>query len=611
MSDRVESRTEQTAPERHRGVGTRRHGTPGRIAVAVGAVALGLAGGVLIVTSDHEATLDRLVVLLVAIGWMTIASGLVATARRPDTRFGWLLVAAGTAWMLVSLTSADSAWLFTAGLVLDSLWIGLLVHALLVYPDGRLPGAVAKLSAVAVYATVTVVQWFGLLWFVPGVELTPDCVTNRCPENLLLIRADHDLVVAASGIQNALGLLVGVGTLTVLVTRWRRASPALRTSLAPVAGAAVVVISGLVLMLIVGQTIGTSDIAATTVSLSLFGIVPLAFLAGVLRDRLSQGSVGPLVVELGTAHPTGVRDALARALHDPSLELAYWNATSGGYVDENGRAVVVTPTPGRATTMVEHAGERLAVLMHDPSLDENPTLVRSACAAAGIALANEQLQAALRRQLDELRASRARIVAAGDAERRRLERNLHDGAQQRLVALAMSVDLARTKLGGDAREAGRLLQHASEEAKAALEELRELARGIHPAVLDRGLEPAVNALIARVSVPVTFAYQLEQRLPQPVEAAAYYVVAEALTNIAKYAGASHATVSIASVAGGVLVDVRDDGVGGARMSDGSGLRGLQDRVEALDGALAIDSPSGGGTHVRATIPTPGETREGT
>ena len=203
----------------------------------------------------------------------------------------------------------------------------------------------------------------------------------------------------------------------------------------------------------------------------------------------------------------------------------------------------------------------------------------------------------------ELRRSRARIVEAASVERRRLERNLHDGAQQRLVSLSLSLRLAQAKVKSDPEQAETQLQAASDELGHALEELRELARGIHPAVLtDRGLEPALQALVLRAPVPVTLAEAPEERLPEPVEAAAYYVVAEALTNVAKYAEASAATVRISRVNGAAVVEVADDGVGGADPGNGSGLRGLADRVEALDGRLEVVSSRGSGTTIRAEIP---------
>ena len=209
---------------------------------------------------------------------------------------------------------------------------------------------------------------------------------------------------------------------------------------------------------------------------------------------------------------------------------------------------------------------------------------------------SERLEAALRR-------SRARIVEAGLAERRRLERNLHDGAQQRLVALSLTLRIAQNQIAKAPEKAAEMVGAAQEELTRALEELRELARGIHPAVLsDRGLQAAVEALAVRSPLPVKVVEVPGERLPEPVEAAAYFVIAEALTNVAKYANANAATVAVRRVNGHAEVEVRDDGVGGADPGRGSGLRGLADRVGALDGSLALDSPPGSGTTLRAEIP---------
>jgi signal transduction histidine kinase len=211
-----------------------------------------------------------------------------------------------------------------------------------------------------------------------------------------------------------------------------------------------------------------------------------------------------------------------------------------------------------------------------------------------------KLDAELQARLEELRASRARLVEAGDAERRRLERDLHDGAQSRLVALSLLLRSARKRADG---ELAVLLDQALDELQTSLAELRELARGIHPAVLtERGLEPALHALVSRAPVPVTVEADFGRRLPGPVESAAYFVVAEALTNVAKYAGATHATVAVRCSDGHVTVEVSDDGVGGADAAHGSGLRGLADRVAALDGTLSLESPAGRGTRLHAEIP---------
>jgi signal transduction histidine kinase len=213
------------------------------------------------------------------------------------------------------------------------------------------------------------------------------------------------------------------------------------------------------------------------------------------------------------------------------------------------------------------------------------------------------LRSRLAELVEELRASRARIVEAGDAERRRLERDLHDGAQSRLVALALLLRAARTRAGDGDPALAELLERSQEELQTSLAELRELARGIHPAVLtDRGLEPALEALTTRVPVPVTLEVASADRLPAPVESAAYFVVSEALANVAKYAQATQATVAVRRVNGGLTVEVSDDGVGGADATGGSGLRGLADRLGAIDGTLSLDSPAGRGTRLRAEIP---------
>jgi PAS domain S-box-containing protein len=218
-------------------------------------------------------------------------------------------------------------------------------------------------------------------------------------------------------------------------------------------------------------------------------------------------------------------------------------------------------------------------------------------------------QEAASARADELRASRARIVAAGDAARRRIERDLHDGAQQELITVALGLRLARSKLDDDVTQAAALLDAAIDQLGHALAELRELARGIHPAVLtEHGLTPAIHALTARAPLQVAVECVPEQRLPAAVEAALYFTTAEALTNVARYASANQATVRISADNGEAVVEIADDGIGGADPRRGSGLRGLIDRVAALDGRLEIDSPPGAGTRLRAVVPL---TRAGT
>jgi signal transduction histidine kinase len=335
-----------------------------------------------------------------------------------------------------------------------------------------------------------------------------------------------------------------------------------------------------------------------------FGVVPIAYLFGLFRARMGRLGVSDLIVELGRGlEPGRLRDAIAHALRDPSLELGFWIRDPDEYVDVDGHPVSVVPAPGRAVTIIERHGRKVAALVHDPALSENPALLDAVSSAAGLALENERLLAELRAQLDEVRDSRARILDASVAERRRLERNLHDGAQQRLVTLSLHLRMAQETLHEDPQGAQAMLEGVGEDLKQALEELRELARGLHPAVLtDRGLAPALQSLANRSTFPVAITGVPAIRLPEPVEAALYYVVAESLTNAAKHSRATKGSVELSTTSETVAVEIRDNGSGGASMSSGSGLRGLADRVEALGGELRYQSPAGGGTVIRAELP---------
>jgi signal transduction histidine kinase len=346
---------------------------------------------------------------------------------------------------------------------------------------------------------------------------------------------------------------------------------------------------------------GHTPAALDFASQAAVATIPFGFLVGLLRTRLAQGAaVSELVARVGQApEEAELRAALAHALGDPTLALAYWLPDAGRFVDAAGRDVEM---PEGGWTDVELQGRRIAAIVHDPALSEERDLVRAAGAAAALALENQRLSAELRARIEDLRGSRARIVEAGDTARRRLERDLHDGAQSRLVALALKLRLARMRVDDDS-EAATLLDESSTELQDSLNELRELARGLHPVVLtDRGLPAAVRILADRAPVPVAIAALPTERLPMPVETAVYFVVSEALANVAKYAQASTATVSITRNATRVTVEVSDDGTGGADIDGGSGLRGLADRVAALDGRLEIHSPPGAGTRLRAEIP---------
>jgi signal transduction histidine kinase len=338
-----------------------------------------------------------------------------------------------------------------------------------------------------------------------------------------------------------------------------------------------------VLLLVLG-------LASAVVTVAILGGLRLAVRAYTRAVLGHRGQEGP------------IRELLAERVGDRTLSIAYWLPDREVFVDELGRKVrLPDPGSGRAWTAVEHDGRRVAAIIHDAELDTTPELVNAAAAAAALALDNERLKADLRARVEELRISRARIVEAADAARRRLERDLHDGAQQQLVSLALDLRLLRARVKDS--ELVPMIEELSDKLAVALAELRELARGIHPAILtDRGLGPAVQGLADRVPLPVEVDVELDTRPAPQIEAAAYFVTAEALTNVARYARAHEARVKIRRSPEGVEVVVSDDGVGGADVEGGTGLRGLQDRLAALDGSLAIHSPPGLGTTLRAVIP---------
>jgi len=320
--------------------------------------------------------------------------------------------------------------------------------------------------------------------------------------------------------------------------------------------------------------------------------------------RLARSGVGDLFVELqADPPPDALRDALARALRDDSLTLAYWLPEFDSWADLDGRPMELPlPDSGRATTVIDRDGARVAVLVHHRSLDDEPELLDAVRAAAGIALENGRLHAELRARLEELRGSRGRVIEAGQKERERLERDLHDGAQQRLISLSLDLSRLEARLGDDP-DARASLDRARQEIGRSLEELRAVARGIHPAVVTgHGLAVAAESLAASAPVPVRLTVAVDGRLHERLEVAAYYVICESLANIGKHAHATSATVDVARSNGDLVVEIVDDGIGGADSERGTGLRGLADRVEALGGRLRVWTPHGGGTRVRAEMP---------
>jgi signal transduction histidine kinase len=539
-------------------------------------------------------------VLTLLVGVSLLGCGLASWRARPENRLGQIMVFTGFAWFAAQLIEAPQPWLNTIGLAVQSVWIIGLVYLLLSFPSGRLPG---RLDRVLVTTGVVTGVGLQLLAMLDGNKAGLRC--PGCANNLLQVVHDNHKAEGWLGLQLLVGAALMVTIIALLVRRWLRASTAQRRAVAPVLVAGCATLAALTWTIVedlLGSPLGALP---ANVYFTLMATVPVAVLFVFLQRRLARGMVAGLVVELGRPSASAdLRQALARALGDPSLELAFWFAAERCYVDGDGEAVKLPDhDSGRRSTFVERDGQPIAVLLHDPVLEHNVELVSSVCAAASLALENERLQAELRARLVELRASRARLVEATDSERRRIERDLHDGTQQRLVSIAMSLGLLESRLPGEATAVQPLVREAREALALALQELRELTHGINPPLLtERGLPAALDELCRRASLPTHLDLALDRRLPDQIESSAYFMASEALTNAAKHSHATEVRVQASYEGQSLTLEVTDDGIGGAIAAGGSGLRGLADRVEALGGRFTVSSPPGRGTKLRAEFP---------
>jgi signal transduction histidine kinase len=354
--------------------------------------------------------------------------------------------------------------------------------------------------------------------------------------------------------------------------------------------------------------VGPGRTALFLVVVSLRAATAAAFVIGLRRQGAARSAVVDLVGGLegpDSASPDRLAAALRRALGDPSLELVPWSTAEQSYVDAEGRRPVLpVAAPGRAVTVVEQDGAPVAALVHDEALLEDPGLVGAVVAAVRLTSDNERLRAELQRQLTAVAESRSRIVAAGDEERHRIERDLHDGAQQRLVTIALALRLADARLGSDSDpEVHDALSQAVKDLGEAIDELRDLARGIHPAILtESGLSSALESLVDRSPVPASLDMRVATEPPMAVAATAYFAASEAMTNVVKHAHATRIRVEVRIEGGELRVLIEDDGVGRADPAGGSGLRGLADRVDAGGGTLRVTSPPSGGTRLDVRLP---------
>ena len=520
---------------------------------------------------------------LLAAGWALAAAGLANWVRLPESMFGPLLATAGFAWFVPELANPEvgAAVAFTAGLALPFLCPGLVGHALLVHPGSRLRGTLERTVVALGYTALVVV-----LGVLPALLTDPQASgCSACPENLLAVSDRGSAAATVTRIGLVAGALWAVALAVLCLSRLRSAHGLRRPLLA--AGIAYLALVAAQLALSVQP--GLVEVGAAGRRLWLGQATALLVLAGVVgwsrfRARRARDVVARLVLELAQSPPPGgLRDALAGIVGDPGLVLAYPLGDDGRLVDASGAPIELGAERHRTTLVRDE--RPVAVLAHADGLLADEQVVDEVAAAARLALENERLQAEVRARLSELRASRARIVATGDAERRRLERDLHDGAQQRLVGLSLSLRVLRSRQ--DTPE----LARADEELRLAITDLRELAHGIFPAVLaDEGLAAALEALGEEARVPVRLGALAEGRFGDSVEAAAYTVVAE----LVRGAGSP---VDVSTVLRGSALEV--DVVAHV---DGIDLVGLEDRVGALDGTLAVERGAAGRVHVHAELP---------
>ena len=564
-----------------------------------------------------RATTWELLVIVWLAGLSWFVAGMTVWLRRPGTAFGPLMVLVGFVGFNFTFLPNGSEWVALYSVLSENLSIALIVLLILSYPTGRIErsyerwGAAAVIGYVLVYPVLdTLALPYAYLWFTCNVCEEPVGVYN--PLSTLESPDLSHLIMNAIHIMTPSMFLFAFG---LVVVRFVRATSAARKALAPIwiasalAALSVVVHRGesgdFVFGTFFGDQASTFDhILLIAMEPVLVALIPLAFLGGIFQVGRLRGPVGQLVDDLESVPEAGALERrIARALGDPTARVYYRIEGAEAYTDSFGNPVGADWLAAQASTPLEHRGTALGVLVHDPGLLAQPELVHSVCAAASLALANERLRAEVQAHLAEVESSRTRIVQAADAERRRIERNLHDGAQQRLVALRLGLRLNAQQLRARDETAAEQFERSARELDEAIAELRELAHGIHPAILtDEGLTAATEVLLERTRLLADFRNSLPSRPPPTVEAAAYYVVAEALSNVAKHANASMLRLNLEHEEGMLVVSIVDNGVGGADMKRGSGLEGLSDRVAAVGGRLEVTSPSHGGTTIRATFP---------
>jgi signal transduction histidine kinase len=551
-----------------------------------------------VLANDDRGTSGAVAALPAVVGLVYVGAGLLAWGRRPHNRIGALLTAAGLAWIGWGLWAADIPVLTALGLLCGPLPLAITVHLLLAFPSGRLEGRAERIVVSAGYLLIPLV-------YAPAELLG---ASRRDDIRVLDVVDDPAVADAAHAIQTTAAAVLLIATAALLVRRLRSAQPG-GARAAPLYLAGIVALTVVVLIDALsgaGLTVtgGWPVEVLNAVGIGIVLLLPLAFLAGILRGGFARaGELQELVRRLGDAPlpPDRLAAAVGDALGDPTASLVYWLPGERRYVDAGGAPVELGP--GRAAEEVTSGGRKVGAIVYDGQLLRDAEPVRSVARMSGLALDHERLTAELRASARELEASRARLAEASDVERRRIARDLHDGAQQRLVLLAIESELlARRAEDPEAVRRGAGELHAG--LDAALDDLRAMIQGLVPPLLaERGLRAAAQELAAQAPIPVAFDTDGDELdAPPHIQSTGYFVINEALVNVIKHAQATSATVSLYQHDGALRIEVTDDGIGGADRARGSGLAGLADRVAAAGGTLDLESTPGAGTRVRAQLP---------
>jgi signal transduction histidine kinase len=567
--------------------------------------------------SDHPALVASARALIVG---APIAVGLCAWDRRRDARFGLVLVGVGVGLLATTPAESSDEVLYTAGRTAGWLVEVLLVYLILSFPTGRLSGRTDRMLVGAMAAAVATMYLPRLLLAADFEVPSPytSCVRD-CPPNALFA-LDHEPAFV-DGIMRPLGVAAVFAVMTAVVVglrqRIRRTTPLARRMLIPVLAISIARAGALGVALAaraVDPGAWPIEVAAWVLALAV-PLLALALLAGLLRWRLFAEHAMQRLAECLRTLPDAVRlrRAFAEAFDDPTLQIVFpLSGSKDRWMDSAGQPVELPSLDsGRSVSEVRGRGTLVAAIVHDDCLRARPELVQAGVAMAGVVLDNQRLAAEAAASLHEVRESRARIAASAERERRRIERDLHDGAQQRLVALRIELELAEDLVRHDPEHGAARLRDLEGDVDDALEELRTLAHGVYPPVLaDRGLAEALRAVAARTRIDVDVHAHSVARYPPEVESAVYFCVLEALQNVHKHApGARRVVIRLDGDRRDELqFSVHDDGPGtrDGTVHAGAGIRNMQDRIAAIGGEVAVTSTPGVGTTVRGRAPAPAE-----